>query len=112
MPCISEYPDEERVRESNERAFYRASLCAILTAVENAGFDPFRKDSEIKVDWTEAGVTAKRLQTWWKEHKEHDALRKALEVIKAEDERKRQVALSKLTAEERILLFGEDDARV
>jgi hypothetical protein len=41
MPCITEYPDEERVRESNERAFYRASLCAILTAVENAGFDPF-----------------------------------------------------------------------
>jgi len=87
-------------------------LCAILTAVENAGFDPFMKDSEIKVDWAEAGVTAKRLRTWWKEHKQYDEQRRALEAIKAEDERKRQVALAKLTAEERILLFGEADARV
>jgi hypothetical protein len=108
MPCITEYPDEERVRESNERAFYRASLCAILTAVENAGFDPFMEDSEIKVDWAEAGVTAKRLRKWWEDHKRHDEQRRAIEAAAAEHERKRRAALEKLTVEERILLFGED----
>jgi hypothetical protein len=107
MPCISEYPDEERVREDRERAFLKASLCAILTAVENAGFDPFWENSEIKVDWKEAGVQRNKLANWWANHKEADEVRRKREAAEAELERKRRAALEKLTVEERILLFGD-----
>ncbi len=107
MPC-KDYEDLRFVRDEKlrrENAMLEASLCAILTSLE--------KKNEIRtflndVDWKEAGVPASTLFSWWVNHKEQDAKRRACEEAERAKKEARQAALAKLTPEERKALGLKD----
>lgn len=104
MPCRNDWPDEELNRREREGAFTKAALCALLTAVNNAGFDPLAAKSQIIIDWAEAGVTRKQMAAWWKQHKLEDERRREREAEQERIKKLKQEALAKLTAEEKAIL--------
>jgi len=102
MPC-RDWTVEDRYSEiSKEKAMLRASLCALMTALEtdDAAFGAILK----KIDWKEAGVTKRELLMWWEDHKEQDRVRKVRETKEAAEKKLRAEALAKLTPEEKKVL--------
>jgi len=104
MPCEDDWLDEELA----ERSMLSASLCAILSTIED---QTVLKSFFDRIDWMEAGVARGELERWWKEHKAEDARRRKAEAKrrKRAEERgqsqlARETALAKLTAAERKLL--------
>lgn len=104
MPCrdwtVDEAPLERRLHGMTIEDF-EATLCGLFTL--------FEKEGEIdwwtsRVDWKEAGVKRKTVETWWKKHKEEDAARRAREAAERRKEELKAHALSKLSAEERAAL--------
>jgi hypothetical protein len=84
MPCISDYGDEDRLHEEQKQrehiAALEASLCAILTVLEN----PRGKQSNMReildrINEKEAGITAEQIESWFAAHKRKDELRRKRE---------------------------------
>jgi len=107
MPCRT-YEDDDcsRVHEDpglrilNDKL--EASLCALLTAVE----EKWRLNDFLdEVDFKESGLTRQWLTGWWTSHKEADRIRKVREEAARQEELRRQElrngALAKLTDAER-----------
>lgn len=107
MPCSDGgYSDEVRVSRDDvrEHTMLESAMCGILTALENnsvAGKLDFFLDT---VDWKEAGIKRKTLETWWRKHKKQDDERRAREAAALNKEQLKASAISKLTAEERAAL--------
>lgn len=100
MPCSDGgWSDDVRVsRETvQEHNMLEASMCGLLTLLEKEGGISQWLSG---VDWNEAGVKRKTLETWWKRHKEKDEKRRAKEAAEKRKEELRKTALGKLTAEE------------
>lgn len=98
MPCTDGGPTYEQTQEPKR---LRAALCAVLSVLEA------QQDIRLalnEADWEEAGVTKAWVLGWWEEHKQEDAKRKAREVALKEQEAKKQLALAKLTPDERRIL--------
>lgn len=107
MPCFNDDWDEDGNKvvltheQWNKMNIAAAALCAISGALERVGHLGETLDL---IDWRGAGVTKKQFRVWWAEHKQEDEERLEREAAKAEIEKKKHDALSKLTAEERVLL--------
>ena len=104
MPCRTDDWDEPRVRKEVRHGMdigsFEAVLCGILTAAEN-GISVLGPTGLLdNVDWKEAGVKRKTVETWWKNHKAEDEERRAREAAERRKAELRKVALGKLTAEE------------
>jgi hypothetical protein len=83
---------------------FEAVLCGILTAADK-GILIGRSDSLLDVvDWREAGVDRKLVDSWWKKHKREDELRRKKEAAERQRAALAQSALAKLTAEEKAAL--------
>lgn len=103
MPCRDwTVEDEWRAKDAAEKALLRASLCAVLSALERQG-DLYENVLSF-IDWRESGVTEKEFRSWWKEHKREDAERRKRQREADRKERLRKSALSKLTDEEKKIL--------
>lgn len=103
MPCRDWSVEESHTEKlKKERNMLRASMCAVLTALEgdDATFAAVLK----KIDWKEAGVTKRELLMWWEEHKESDKIRREREAKIKREREIRASALSKLTDEEKKIL--------
>lgn len=105
MPCRDwTVEDEWRMRDAKEMVMLRSSLCAVLTKMEsNMPKKTFEQWMDA-IDWKESGVTKDELMTWWEDHKEEDARRRAREAKEAAEKKIRKQALAKLTPEERKIL--------
>lgn len=100
MPCSDGgYNDEVRVsRESvTEHKMLEASMCGLLTQLEKEGCLALWLE---RVDWAEAGVKRKTLETWWRRHKAQDESRRAREAAEKRKAELKKIAIGKLTAEE------------
>lgn len=116
MPCYDGRDSSEILREEAERFAklanhsekIEAALCAILTKLEKDNlFATVMND----VDWKEAGISQRFVDTWWVNHKAYDEQRRHLEeevrlrnAEKEERKRRKQEVLAKLTPEERKIL--------
>jgi hypothetical protein len=125
MPCYDErshnsyYDEYSTERKAKERA--EAMLCAVLNILETCtvqkSVDPSTSNTAFRnvlgmIDWQEAGVSRKALESWWKEHKELDRQRRIREekarnaavgvaAKKAREKAAREAALAKLTEADR-----------
>lgn len=112
MPCrVDEDWDTtpRRVeRHGMELADFEAALCGVFTAIERWGNDTTLegrlKQMLDKVDWDDAGVRRKTVETWWKKHKKEDEERRAREAAARRKEELKAAAISKLSMEERAAL--------
>ena len=103
MPCRDYLAEDQwRLEKDKEAAMVRASLCAVLTVLEDddAAFAAVLK----KIDWKEAGVTKREFLSWWEDHKIEDEQRRLREIKESREKKIRKDALAKLTAEEKKLL--------
>jgi hypothetical protein len=98
MPCRTDDWDTPAKETRNGLTIdqLEAALCGILTVLEKEerifGLDD--------VDWDEAGVSRKAVDTWWKRHKKEDKTRRAHEEAAKRKNELKKIALGKLTAEE------------
>lgn len=122
MPCLcddlSDIESERRQTElhndikklKDEKNNLESALCATLTYIETIDNGSLN-DFVIMTDWEESGITSNQVESWWKEHKEKDLLRKKREAEKLQRKQqeihegiqagiRRSEALSKLTAED------------
>ena len=107
MPCSDGgYNDEVRVSrdEVREHDMLEAAMCGILTVLEASASGQSLDYLLGYVDWKEAGIKRKTLETWWKKHKKQDEERRAREAAARDKEQLKASAISKLTAEERAAL--------
>ncbi len=107
MPCSDGgYNDEVRVSRDDvrEHDMLEAAMCGILTVLE-AGASGQSLDYLLGyVDWKEAGIKRKTLETWWRKHKKQDEERRAREAAALNKEQLKARAMEKLTVEERAAL--------
>lgn len=104
MPCRDDWGAPSSVSETRHGmtiADFEAAMCGLFTAMEST----VQGDNMLplwlgSVDWKEAGVPRKRVETWWKRHKEEDEKRRAKEAAEKRKKELRKTALGKLTAEE------------
>jgi hypothetical protein len=108
MPCYDPTQDSRSVdvivRDNPKVA---AMLCAVLSFMENDS--EFVRNTYLlyaldNINWHEAGVTRKQLESWWEKHKKEDEVRRDKQAKKDAVKAKKAKALSKLTTEERRLL--------
>jgi len=100
MPCTDGgYTVEQERAIAREEKVVRAALCALLSAFEKRGSNPFAF-----IDYKEAGFKVEELESWWSQHKKIDAARRAREEREQQERQVRNKALAKLTAEEKRLL--------
>lgn len=107
MPCSDGgWSDEVRVTRDDvaEHNMLEASMCAILTVLEDRFKDGSLNQLLDMVDWEEAGVKRRTLGLWWKKHKAKDAERRLREEAARRKEELKVSALSKLTEEEKVAL--------
>ena len=107
MPCSDGgYNDEVRVSrdEVREHDMLEAAMCGILTVLEASASGQSLDYLLGYVDWKEAGIKRKTLETWWKKHEKQDEERRAREAAARDKEQLKASAISKLTAEERAAL--------
>lgn len=103
MPCRDEWTEREDLeKDYRELALVRASLCAVLSVLEedDATFAAILK----KIDWKEAGVSKREFLSWWTDHMEKDRKRKEQEAKLMREKEILKEALSKLTDEEKKIL--------
>lgn len=111
MPCRDDWgvnitrttPRENR--HGMELSDFEAVLCGLFTALE--GKEQINDMLPLwlsNVDWKEAGVTRKKVETWWKKHKAADETRRKLEAALRKKAELKASALAKLTTEEREVL--------
>jgi hypothetical protein len=109
MPCNDGGPREDTILMSQDtykiHKNIEAMLCGIAAVLESNGDMSSVLD---KVDWSEVGVSKKKFKAWWGSHKALDAARKAEEELIREHQTKIDIALAKLTNEERELLGLRD----
>lgn len=98
MPCTDggyDTPAKE-TRHGLTIDHLEAALCGILTALEKEdrifGLDD--------IDWDEAGVKQKAVETWWKRHKKEDEARRVREETEKRKSALKKIAIGKLTTEE------------
>ena len=98
MPCRTNDWDTPAKETRNGLTIDKleAALCGILTVLEKEE----RIFSLDDVDWDEAGVSRKAVDTWWKRHKKEDESRRVREEATKRKNELRKVALGKLSAEE------------
>lgn len=99
MPCLTYDPitSERHVQEiTKERNNFEAALCAVLTVCEKENINVIDM-----IDYAEAGITKKQVESWWEEHKEKDAIRRKTEREAKRKEELKQQALKKLSPAER-----------
>lgn len=121
MPCRDYYDDhpEKYFKDVTEPAlkkqiaFAESALCQtladferVLTALHEAHPDIYELSPKPlnHINYTEAGITRKELERWWKQHKKLDAQHREAERLK----KLRASALNKLTEEERKALGIEE----
>jgi hypothetical protein len=100
MPCNDGgWGDEVRVSRDSvtEHRMLAASMCGLLTQLEKEGVIGLWLSS---VDWAEAGIKRKTLETWWKAHKREDAARLAREAAEKRKDDLRKIAIGKLSPDE------------
>ena len=117
MPCRDYYDDhpEKYFKDVTEPAlkkqvaFAESALCQtladferVLTALHEAHPDIYELSPKPldHINYTEAGITRKELERWWKQHKKLDAQHREAERLK----KIRESALSKRSEEERKVL--------
>lgn len=98
MPCRTDDWDTPAKETRNGLTIDKleAALCGILTVLEKEE----RIFSLDDVDWDEAGVSRKAVDTWWKRHKKEDEDRRVREEAAKRKNELKKIALGKLTAEE------------
>ena len=107
MPCSDGgWSNEVRVSREDiaEHNMLEASMCGILTVLEDRFKDGSLDELLNMVDWKEAGVKRRSLELWWKAHKKKDEERRAREEAARRKEELKASALSKLTDAEKIAL--------
>jgi hypothetical protein len=105
MPCLDGgWSDEVRVNRDDvaEHKMLEASMCGILTVLEKQHGDI--DELLAQVDWKEAGVKRKTVETWWKAHKKKDEERRVREEATRRKEELKASALAKLTPEEKMAI--------
>lgn len=125
MPCRDYYDDHpevyygEQLKNKNEEikklknriSFAESALCGALRAGENNVGERIGNFMDL-IDFEDVGVTRDELEKWFKNHKIVDervraeraraeASKKAREAATKEKNRKKQIALSKLTIEDK-----------
>lgn len=65
MPCYDPQDDPIAERRYKELFLLRASLCGILSVLEN-------DDIFDKIDYEKAGISKDELLAWWEKHKSDD----------------------------------------
>jgi len=107
MPCRDDWgPVSSGVTKRHGMTIedFEAVLCGVLTAVDK-GILIGRSDALMDVvDWKEAGVKRRVVETWWKKHQAEDTERRAREFAERKRADLRAAALGKLTDEERAAL--------
>lgn len=98
MPCRNDLAEEEsRRNDYDELGVVSATLCGVLTVLENTGsFDPVLDC----VDWNEAGLTKRKAIAWWIKHKREDEARREKERAEKTAMGLQKNALNKLSDEE------------
>ena len=98
MPCRDDGWDKpaKETRHGLDISALEAVLCGILTVLEKEE----RIFSLDDVDWDEAGVKRKAVETWWKRHKVADEARRTREEAAKRKNELKKIAIGKLTAEE------------
>lgn len=107
MPCSDGgYNDEVRVSRDDvrEHDMLEAAMCGILTVLESSASGQSLDYLLSYVDWKEAGIKRKTLETWWRKHKKQDEERRAREAAALNKEQLKARAMEKLTVEERAAL--------
>lgn len=107
MPCSDGgWNDDIRVSREDvqEHNMLEAAMCGILTVLEASASGQSLDYLLSYVDWKEAGVKRKTLETWWKKHKQQDDERRAREAAALRKEELKAAAISKLSMEERAAL--------
>jgi hypothetical protein len=87
--------------------FFKASLCASMTALDNA-VDTIRilrpavySDNLFDfINWREAGIRREELMTWWENHQTEDLLRREVEAKAQREAELRSSGMAKLSQEE------------
>lgn len=106
MPCRS-YEDDNYVhtypttRHGMTIDDFEAVLCGVFGQLLKEGR---LKDFTASMDWKEIGVPSYKVEGWWGKHVAEDELRRERENEATRKQQLRESALSKLTAEERVLL--------
>jgi hypothetical protein len=107
MPCrVDDEPWEPRreTRHGMTIEDFEAVLCGVFTAADR-GILIGRSDALMDVvDWKEAGVKRRTVETWWRQHQAEDAERRDREFAERKRADLRAAALGKLTNEERAAL--------
>lgn len=83
---------------------FEAALCGIFTVLEASASGQSLDYLLGYVDWKEAGVQRRVVETWWRKHKAEDDARRRREAREKSKEELKATALSKLTPEERSVL--------
>lgn len=108
MPCLSYEPisdsvantlnkaEQEVKKATRERNNFEAALCAVLSVCESENINVIDM-----IDYAEAGITKKQVESWWKNHKAKDAKRREAEREAKRKEELKQKALKKLSPAER-----------
>jgi hypothetical protein len=105
MPC---YDGRERdssfeVELSRQVKWYKAALCAAVTALENNMGKEVNEVADL-LDFKEAGINRKDFVKWKQEHDAEDIARRAREAKKAADDNRRKELLASMSIEDRKLL--------
>lgn len=108
MPCFDPLDSRSSEIIYRDNPEVAAMLCAVLSFMEQD--EDFVRNTYLlhaldNINWDEAGVTRKRLESWWKQHKLEDNARRQREQKERERQIKRkalrQKAMDKLTPAER-----------
>lgn len=111
MPCRDYYDDhpheyyEQTIKGLREQvSFAESALCATLRALDELAKARQAGDFYNLINYSEAGITKRKLVDWHTKHLALDAKHRAEERRRLHEEQMKEVALSKLTAEERKIL--------
>ena len=105
MPC---YDGRERdssfeVELSRQVKWYKAALCAAVTALENNMGKEVNEVADL-LDFKEAGIKRKDFVEWKQMHDAEDIARRAREAKEAADVKRREELLAAMSPEDRKLL--------
>lgn len=107
MPCRDpvDWDTQPETRHGMRIEDFEAVLCGLFTALEgNEQANDMLPLWLRNVDWKEAGVTRKKVATWWKRHKAEDEARRVREAAEKHKAELKAAALAKLTPEEKAAL--------
>jgi hypothetical protein len=104
MPCRVDDEDWKPRKETRHGMAiddFEAVLCGLFTALE--GREQINDMLPLwlsSVDWKEAGIKRKQVETWWRDHKAEDERRRKREKAEKRTADLRLTAISKLSPDE------------